>query len=424
MDFQCFRIIFPLSEMGQKDDIVHELSLLELKVTSKTREIETKIDELDVTRKVREDDRKSIILTEMKKLLVMLNDVDKKVSQDLKMEAFDIIRKMSKIRQEISDLGGKISSEDFDLEEGAVAEELLKLKNKANMIEESFSVENLSLSVSSSHDHLLYLGNTMRSAVYLKTPELDPRHYSLDCSPMFTQMASSDSLMEIRVHCSLPTRHFNQQVLAKLNLSIYTPDGSRYQGRRVLEEGVMDNLIKKKKAFLATPSTLVINVRKPKNLVATLEVKLLETDVLNSPRIFNFLCSSDDTSSVQDLTRLDMTGIGMLCRADLDITEEEEQAVVGNDQPGATTPSTSIPASPNADSNPGWSPGSPLQQSGPTPPKQRRESSPSCNDQSESDHVTYYTPLDHTNPHLLLNASLAPGDRTLEASYLPDPLLE
>ena len=395
--------------------MVHELSTLELKITSKTKEIETKMDELDARRKIREDERKSIILREMKKLLVMLNDVDKKVSQDLKMEAFDNVRSMSKLRQETVDLGGKLRSEDFDLEEGKVVEELNKLKNNAHIIEESFSVENLSLSVGSSHDHLIYLGNTIRNAVYLKTPELDPRHYSLDCTPMFSPMASSDSLMELRVHCSLPTRQFNQQILAKLVFSVYSPDGSRYQGRRILEEGSMDNLIRKKKAFLATPTTLVINVRKPKNLVATLELKLLETDVLNSPRVFNFLCSSDDTSTVQDLTRLDMTGTGMLCRADLDITEvEEELAVVGADPPGATIPSTSTP---NTD-NPLWSPGSPLQQSGTTPPKQCRES---FTDQLESDHVTYYSPLDHTNPHLLLNASLAPGNRTLETSYLPDP---
>merc|ERR1719430_3125191 len=306
--------------------------------------------------------------------------------------------------------------------ESEVIEELNQMKNKASMLEESFCVENLGLSVSGSRDHMTFLGNTISNAVYLKTPELDPRHYSLDCSPMFSPLALSDSQIELRVHCSFPTRQFNQQVLSKLGLSIFTPDGTHYQSRRVLEEGTMNNLIRKKKAFLATPSTLVINVKKPKNLVATIEVKLLETDILNSPKVFNFLCSSGDTSTVQDLTRLDMTGTGMLCRADLDITEVEELAnnVIENDPPGATTPSTSTPASPNT-ANPSPNHGSPLQQSGPTPPKQRRESSPFHGDQTELDHLTHYTPLDRTDPHLLLNASLAPGNRTLEASYLPDP---
>merc|ERR1719233_1172096 len=158
------------------------------------------------------------------------------------------------------------------------------------------------------------------------TPELDPRHYSLDCSSISTPMDSSDSHIEIRVHCSLP-QEFNQQVLAKLVLCLYYPDANHVHNRRVLEEGSLDKLIKNKKAFLATPTTAVIYIKKPKNLVATIEVKMLETDVLNSPKVFNFLCSSNDTSTVQDMTRLDMTGTGMLCRADLDITEVEEDAI-------------------------------------------------------------------------------------------------
>jgi len=401
--------------------MMQELKTLELNITSKTSEIETKIDNLDATRKGREDGRKSIVLKEMKKLLVILNDVDKKVSQDLKMEAFDNIRSMNRLRQDILSLEEKLRSENWDPEESEVVEELSQLKNKANMFEESFSVENLSLSVSSSQDHMTFLSNTIRNAVYLKTPELDPRHYSLDCSPMFSPMASSDSHIELRVHCSFPTRQFNQQVLAKLVLSIYTPDGSHYQSKRVLEEGTINNLIRKKKAFLATPTTLVINVKKPKNLVATIEVKLLETDVLNSPKVFNFLCSSVDTSTVQDLTRLDMTGTGMLCRADLDITEVEEGPNnIETDPPGATTPSTSTPASPNS-ANPFPIPSSSLQQSGPTQPKQRKQSSPSHDEQSDLDQITYYSPLNRTDPHLLLNSSLTPGNRTLEASYLPDP---
>ena len=160
-----------------------------------------KIEEMDATRKDREDERK---------LLVLLNNVNKKVSQDLQIEAFNNIRSMSKLRQEIMSLQGKLKSEDLDSEEGGVVEQLNQLKNKASILEESFSIENLSLSVIGNQDILAFLGNTIKNAVYLKTPESDPRHYSLDCSSISTPMTSSDSRIEIKVHCSLP-QQFNQQ---------------------------------------------------------------------------------------------------------------------------------------------------------------------------------------------------------------------
>ena len=74
--------------MSQNDDMLQELKILELRITSKTREIESKIEEMDATRKDREDERK---------LLVLLNNVNKKVSQDLQIAAFNNIRSMSKL---------------------------------------------------------------------------------------------------------------------------------------------------------------------------------------------------------------------------------------------------------------------------------------------------------------------------------------
>ena len=153
--------------MGQNDEMMHELRMFEVRLSSKTTEIELKIDNLDATRKSREDERKSIVLKEMKKVLVVLNDVDKKVSQDLKVEAFDNIRGMSKLRQEILSLEEKLRHGNWDPEGTEVVEELNQLKNKASILEESFSVENLSLSVSGSQDHMTFLGDSIRNAVYL-----------------------------------------------------------------------------------------------------------------------------------------------------------------------------------------------------------------------------------------------------------------
>ena len=222
---------------------------------------------MEGTRTQREGDRKATFLREMKKLLLILNDVDKKVVQDIKMEAFDNIRGMNRLRDEIADLESKLLAQDDGIEAGEVVQSINTIKAKAASLEDSFPTSNLSLSVGGSPHHLQFLANTIRSAVYLKTPLLDPYHYSLDCSPMFSQAAAKDSLMEFRVHCTLPTRQFTQHVLANLVLCLSCPDGSHFNSKKVLEEGTMAALIKKKKAFLPTPTTLIIQVKKPKNLV-------------------------------------------------------------------------------------------------------------------------------------------------------------
>ena len=61
----------------QMHDLMHELRTLELTLASKTKEIETKIDRFDDTRKNREYSMKSLVLKEIKKILLNLSDVDK-----------------------------------------------------------------------------------------------------------------------------------------------------------------------------------------------------------------------------------------------------------------------------------------------------------------------------------------------------------
>ena len=138
---------------------------------------------------------------------------------------------------------------------------------------------------------------------------------------------------------------------------------------------------------------MVINVKKPKNLVATIEVKLLETDVLNSPKVFNFLCSSNDISTVQDLTRLEMTGTGLPCKADLETSEVEEKSLVGCADAVENTLGTSASPSDAVSSH-----GYPPQPTYSTVPKLRTGYS-----FHESNYLAYFSPLDSTNPEFLIN---------------------
>merc|ERR1719427_353879 len=149
------------------------------------------------------------------------DEIDKKVSKDLKNEAFDNIISMNKVKDEISVLSSKLSTPYTSLAAGEVIQSLNILKTKVTQLDEAFPTNSLSLSVTHSPEQLAFLTHTIRTAVYLKTPLLDSHHYSLDCSPIFSPTAINDSLIELRLHCTLPTRQFNALVLSKLVLSMY-----------------------------------------------------------------------------------------------------------------------------------------------------------------------------------------------------------
>merc|ERR1719427_66221 len=273
------------------------------------------------------------------------DEIDKKVSKNLKNEAFDNIRSMNKVKDEISALSSKLSTPYSNLAAGEVIQSLNILKTKVSQLDEAFPTNSLSLSVARSPEQLAFLTHTIRTAVYLKTPLLDSHHYSLDCSPIFSPTAVNDSLIELRLHCTLPTRQFNALVLSKLVLSMYCPDGSHFQSKRVLEEGTVVEFIKKKNAFVSTPTSVMVQIKKPKNLIVNLEVKLLESDVLNSPRVISFLSNNGNDTLPQDMTRLDTTGTGQLGPADLDTTELDTPSTLPpspQSVPAAIIPATTL----------------------------------------------------------------------------------
>ena len=83
--------------LGVYDDTIFNLS--ETKCA-----IEDAIDKLERGMKARDVERKQVLLSEMKRALAMLAETDKKIVKDLKVEAFDKIRCMSKVIDEATSL--------------------------------------------------------------------------------------------------------------------------------------------------------------------------------------------------------------------------------------------------------------------------------------------------------------------------------
>ena len=125
--------------MQWKEDLMAELKFLESGLAARSIDLEKRVDMMEATSKEREGERKNILLREMKKLLVILNDVDKKVTKDLKTEAFDNIRSINKLKCELKALEDDLlTSASSNLEAGEVIQSLNNLKSKVSILEEYF----------------------------------------------------------------------------------------------------------------------------------------------------------------------------------------------------------------------------------------------------------------------------------------------
>ena len=112
---------FP-DKMALKEEMSQELMTLQVTVNSWTREIEQGVDEMEEGIRARDVVRRKILLGEMKKVLLKLNDTDKEIVKEFKGEAVDHIRNMTKLSNEIGKVKASLEALPEDSEIGLVKE--------------------------------------------------------------------------------------------------------------------------------------------------------------------------------------------------------------------------------------------------------------------------------------------------------------
>ena len=122
-----------------KNTVNNDLSNLAASLGKKKSNIEKNIEELESGKTGRDEDRKNIMLNEIRNMLRSLSEADKKVIRDLKVEAFDSLRKINKLKEEIL-IQSKLVEAIVEQEEEASKEEIMKqldsLKSCISMLKE------------------------------------------------------------------------------------------------------------------------------------------------------------------------------------------------------------------------------------------------------------------------------------------------
>ena len=101
--------------------MLQELGDLKKTLEVKQTKIEKGMDRLESDKPNRDEDRKKILVSELKNLLRVLGDVDKKVAKDIKAEAFDTLRQISKLKAESDRLEDSVQSKDLAAGDDMVA---------------------------------------------------------------------------------------------------------------------------------------------------------------------------------------------------------------------------------------------------------------------------------------------------------------
>ena len=121
-------------EMKLKEEMMQQLEKIQETVNLRTRDIEQRVDEMEEGSTERDDNRRKILLGEMKKVLLKLNDNDKEIVKEFKGEAVDHIRNMTKLSNEIRKVKASLEAIPEDSEIGLV-KEVDELRKKVLVLE-------------------------------------------------------------------------------------------------------------------------------------------------------------------------------------------------------------------------------------------------------------------------------------------------
>ena len=294
-----------------------ELVKLQNTVDSKKRAIEVGVDEMEDGIKVRDVLKRKVLLSEMKKLLAQLNEVDKSVVRGLKGEAFDHLRVIGRISDEIGGLKASLSdasncgSKNFK-------EDVEKLKEKVKGLDTDEFTECLKISVEIHPSSLMSCLENIADSVVLESPFLNSKSLSLDLHT--DPEVPHPNYLGIKI---VSSDKFSALLLKKTIITMTDGHGQRSTGARVLEECSVAEKVEKEKAKISEDGKVIlIQFKKPSTAVVNISVHLLGSNIINSPITYEVssMGSIKDTAGNNLSYGNDSIGIFDMTGADLEMT--------------------------------------------------------------------------------------------------------
>jgi dsDNA-specific endonuclease/ATPase MutS2 len=155
--------------MAWKNGVMRELEVLSEKMCKKEYELNIEVYRIEEEIKARNSEKKEILLKEMKKVLVKLNNIEGKVVKDLKVDAFALLHVARNLSDEVSTFKDAVeNASDFNR---SWKSEFLRLKDNVDFLKTDLvSCMNISVQV---EQGLMHTGfDQVLQSISLETPAL------------------------------------------------------------------------------------------------------------------------------------------------------------------------------------------------------------------------------------------------------------
>ena len=244
-------------------DLVMERKNLQDKLTSLRRSIDAGIDVMEKSKKARDLRRKEFVLKVMKMVLANLETLDNEVMSEMKSEAFDLMRACSKSEAALAELSSLSCSQ--------LLTDIRALDRQVDSLGIQTFVQSLNLSVGLDIFDSASVMETMRDAVFLKTPSVSPRSFTL----VIPEVGSSH--LKLEVHVNQEGLTFTPFILKRLMFSVGFTD---------LENGSLWTKTENKTGEIrANGKIFTFRMKKKSDQNCKLSVKFLSSNISSSPQL-------------------------------------------------------------------------------------------------------------------------------------------
>ena len=324
---------------GNKSEITLELQDVCRKLQEMKSAIEVGVDSLESGKKARDVQKKEILLRQMKQVLATIDDTETNIIKDLKGEAFDLLRSISKISEAATAMKDTVNNGAQD--DAKFKNDIEALKVEANKLGIDYFVSSLDMFVNIQPGSMALAFEKITDAIFLHTPVLHPKQFFLEVPerlPSFQAANYNHKFFDIQIFTVTEDLAFNPMVLQKLMLDVTCQVPG--QGKVVLEETSVWTKVERNKAWLSEDRVLVtVQLKRPNNIIGKISVRVLGSNIVNSPLLHQFLNdeNKEPTSNSQTLANnsfgiFDMTGLDESDLASLDMTTRREMLLSGGKQ--------------------------------------------------------------------------------------------
>ena len=260
---------------GSNLDVEMERMNLQDKLAKLRKSIVVGIDGMERSKEVRDRRRKECVLKVMKMILANLEAQDNEVMSQMKSDACDLLRVCNKSEAELDQLSSIISTCQEDISTDVLTD-IRDLDRQVDCLGIQTFVESLNLAVDSDSFDSASVMETMRDAVYLKTPSVRPRSFSLVIHEIGCSGQPLD-VLKLEVHVNQEGLTFNPFILKRLMFSVGFID---------LENGSLwDKMERNAGKVSANGQIFSFSMRKRTNMNCRLSVKFLSSNISRSPQL-------------------------------------------------------------------------------------------------------------------------------------------